>query len=795
MVNRVYRFLFWGVFSAILIFSFQNCEEKFGSLSDSATISESLNNGGAYDGKPEIELPTNSIRPGEVIQVKIEKGTAPFSLRAEPNIVDIEQIDDRTFKLTIPQDLDFNSIRLTVTDANNLTDSESIFIIGKTVDFNYYFPRYFKFRRNSMVFADPIGVSRFDLKGNYLKKIPFESANEGHLLKALDIDSSGNTYAILERLNKYRFVKFDSKSESFEVLSAPQFKLLRSPSDILAHNGRLYISDYSLGKIFIFDLDGNWLETWGPQENNLELNKPMALILNEQVEALLVIDQSMNNLKALNYKGEVLAQFSLRDEPLFSNQTTLEIATDAKGNVYVSSTDDPQWGSERIVSGPRSIDIYLQKLKLIIDTNKEIQLSEKTILGFNYNIKVIDETMPFHLKKCLSISPEDLIVSCNNRSHSGLSVYSQDGKENMSFFEYLGQREDKDFKMMEPTSLTLTKDDQFFVHDHFARKIYHYNHNYQLVNTIDFISALESSHRDAGYVNFLFEQSTDVLQFRVYDEKLYLVISVLRAGVKSNYAFIFNLDGELDRVTPLNDVEVVEREKVIKLPDGSSVVERDYDTIRHGFTDFEFYNGNYYLLNSDYHRLHSFDIEGKLLERYDVTVCLQPQSNTCRVKDRGTQRMVLVGNELLIRHTIPQKDRDGEFTTFLKVVGINKDGSLGPQSLKELYVNPKIDITGEGKFLSSVSSSLDPSEASNSKILTSYPSIAEKLSFVKIDDFNSLSNLFIHNTKGYEKGALYKPQAVVVNSKGDVIVADSGNFRLQVFERAVDRPSLVTSKD
>lgn len=94
---------------------------------------------------------------------------------------------------------------------------------------------------------------------------------------------------------------------------------------------RLYISDTTLAKVFLFDLEGRFVETWDVPDN---FGRPAGLAVDKSGQ-LYVVDAQKNRLNILSPAGTLLRTITSSTLPELTFNTPSNVALNAQGQIFV----------------------------------------------------------------------------------------------------------------------------------------------------------------------------------------------------------------------------------------------------------------------------------------------------------------------------------------------------------------------------------------------------------------------------------------------------------------------------
>lgn len=94
---------------------------------------------------------------------------------------------------------------------------------------------------------------------------------------------------------------------------------------------RLYVSDTTLAKVFLFDLDGRFLKEWDAPDH---FGRPAGLAV-DQSGQLYVVDAQKNRLSIFSQDGELLRTITSASLPDLTFNTPSNVSVDTRGQIFV----------------------------------------------------------------------------------------------------------------------------------------------------------------------------------------------------------------------------------------------------------------------------------------------------------------------------------------------------------------------------------------------------------------------------------------------------------------------------
>ncbi|MDO8971684.1 MAG: 6-bladed beta-propeller [Saprospiraceae bacterium] len=108
---------------------------------------------------------------------------------------------------------------------------------------------------------------------------------------------------------------------------------LESPAGVAVdlERQRLYISDTTLAKVFLFDLDGRFIKEWDAPDN---FGRPAGLAVDKSGQ-LYVVDAQKNRLSIFSQDGELRRTITSAALPELTFNTPSNVAVNAQGQIFV----------------------------------------------------------------------------------------------------------------------------------------------------------------------------------------------------------------------------------------------------------------------------------------------------------------------------------------------------------------------------------------------------------------------------------------------------------------------------
>ena len=127
---------------------------------------------------------------------------------------------------------------------------------------------------------------------------------------------------------------FDRDEKRFRRVSRAGKEKLVSPIDIaVTPEGRFFVSDSALGRVFAFNGNGKFLFEIGSTET---LQRPTGLALSRTNRLLYVVDTQKHQISVFNETGEPRFSFGSRGTAEGEFNFPTNIFTDSRGQVYVT---------------------------------------------------------------------------------------------------------------------------------------------------------------------------------------------------------------------------------------------------------------------------------------------------------------------------------------------------------------------------------------------------------------------------------------------------------------------------
>lgn len=233
----------------------------------------------------------------------------------------------------------------------------------------------------------------------------------------------------------------DLARKQVRYLFAADQQALASPAGIAAdiERKRLYLTDTTLAKVFVFDLDGRYIESWSAPDG---FGRPAGLALDLSGN-LYVVDALKNRVSLFSPQGEYLRDITSAIPPDFSFHTPSNVAVDAQGRIFVADTmnfrievfdhDGKSLGT--IGSIGDSPGLFSRPRGVAVDRDGHVYVSDASL----NNIQIFDSTGNLLLlfgkngKKPGTFSlPAGLFIDQENRLYV-VDSYNQ----RLQIFEYL----------------------------------------------------------------------------------------------------------------------------------------------------------------------------------------------------------------------------------------------------------------------------------------------------------------------------------------------------------------------
>jgi len=109
------------------------------------------------------------------------------------------------------------------------------------------------------------------------------------------------------------------------------------------NENRLYVTDESLSQVKIFDIEGNFLDTWGKGNRKAESIRAPSGVCVDRDNTVLVVEQNRSCVTKIDTKGNIISRFGCPGDGEGEFDLPWGITTDRMGNIYVAD-----WRNDRI---------------------------------------------------------------------------------------------------------------------------------------------------------------------------------------------------------------------------------------------------------------------------------------------------------------------------------------------------------------------------------------------------------------------------------------------------------------
>lgn len=193
--------------------------------------------------------------------------------------------------------------------------------------------------KNKIMYVSDVlagAVYVYDLKNSELST--FSTSNIPNLTGSLQIaslalDVQSNLYALEQRVKK--ILVFDSNKQYLRTIDLPSGCDRPVSIAVDKQKNRLLVSDVQNSKIFVMDLNGSLLFSFGgPGDANSLFNRPVGLAVNKKSE-ILVADSFNARIQIFANDGTFIRAFGSRGDSDSDFQLMKSIAVDNDDNIYV----------------------------------------------------------------------------------------------------------------------------------------------------------------------------------------------------------------------------------------------------------------------------------------------------------------------------------------------------------------------------------------------------------------------------------------------------------------------------
>ena len=148
--------------------------------------------------------------------------------------------------------------------------------------------------------------------------------------------------------------QIDLVKEKVNYLFSAGTTSLESPAGVAVdlERQRLYVSDTTLAKVFLFDLDGRFLKEWDAPDN---FGRPAGLAVDRSGQ-LYVVDAQKNRLSIFSPDGTLLRTVTSAALPDLIFNTPSNVAVNAQGQIFV--VDSLNFRIETFSAGGESLETF-----------------------------------------------------------------------------------------------------------------------------------------------------------------------------------------------------------------------------------------------------------------------------------------------------------------------------------------------------------------------------------------------------------------------------------------------------
>jgi DNA-binding beta-propeller fold protein YncE len=163
------------------------------------------------------------------------------------------------------------------------------------------------------------------LTGEQEKKLPFVSPY------GIAADGQGRIWVADMGINGVHQIDLAKGKVSY-IFTAGDIPLV-TPAGIAVdlERNRLYLSDTTLAKVFLFDLEGRFNKEWDAPDN---FGRPAGLAV-DKFGQIYVVDAQKNRLSVFSPEGALLRTITSAALPEFTFHTPSNVAVDAQGQIFV----------------------------------------------------------------------------------------------------------------------------------------------------------------------------------------------------------------------------------------------------------------------------------------------------------------------------------------------------------------------------------------------------------------------------------------------------------------------------
>lgn len=179
--------------------------------------------------------------------------------------------------------------------------------------------------------ADGLGIE----KGFFTKVYDFIFGESDLMLSApFGIHADLNRVYVTDIASKAVYI-FDKVENETIILEGSDNERFIYPVDVISDaKGNIYVSDSILGKIFVFDKDGDYTH----QISLIMLKRPIGLAISADSKNLYIVDVASSQIHVTTFKGKFLKSIGQRGsgEVEFNKPTYIDVGKD--GNIYITDS-------------------------------------------------------------------------------------------------------------------------------------------------------------------------------------------------------------------------------------------------------------------------------------------------------------------------------------------------------------------------------------------------------------------------------------------------------------------------
>ena len=162
-----------------------------------------------------------------------------------------------------------------------------------------------------------------------LGKSLFPQAEEG-LIRPLGLVASEGTLYVADP-GGHALLIFDADQKSVQKITKADNELLNSPVGVAVGKDRVFVSDSSLKRIFVYDRRGRFLKTFADQQ----LERPTGLALDEKTRKLYVTDTAAHRVLVYGDDGKLQKSFGQRGTANGEFNFPTNLWLDSEGSLLV----------------------------------------------------------------------------------------------------------------------------------------------------------------------------------------------------------------------------------------------------------------------------------------------------------------------------------------------------------------------------------------------------------------------------------------------------------------------------